>query len=87
MPHKNINIWNAKHQKDIAAKQFERINDYLKAVALFVAGLVATPLFNQWLAPLLPGPQVDVFRKEMRATAGRRRVHGVHAHFRHCRES
>jgi hypothetical protein len=59
MPDKNINKWNAKHRKDIVAKRFGRINDYLKTVALLVAGLVATPLFNQWLTPLLPRPQAD----------------------------
>jgi hypothetical protein len=65
-----VNSWSIKHQKELKVQKAARVKRYVVSPLSFLAGCVFTLLSNQWLAPLLPGPQAGVSLTGLRATSG-----------------
>ena len=51
--------WSKKHLNEIAREKKKARRESLFAVGGILAGVVLTSVFNQWIAPHLPGPAVD----------------------------
>src|SRR6202046_1140518 len=56
----------AKHQRKVLTERDKTRKAYLRSAVTFVAGVMFTCVFNQWIVPLLPGPVAGVELKGMR---------------------
>jgi hypothetical protein len=54
------NVWDVKHKKDIAADKVARRKKWASYPITFLLGSFFGLFFNQWVAPLLPGPSGDI---------------------------
>jgi hypothetical protein len=54
------NLWSVRHKKDIAADKSARWKKLAGYPITFIVGSFFGLFFNQWVAPLLPGPSGDV---------------------------
>lgn len=58
--------WSSSHQRQIRADNQRRRDRFLWAPLTFILGWACSLVFNQWVAPLLPGPRAEVVVRGLR---------------------